>query len=93
VNRHGGGAALLEDPELLARIVGAVRRAVPAAMPVSAKMRLGSTTTAARSNARTRSSAVARASWSCMRVPRRMATDRRRTGNGSRWFAPPWLFP
>ncbi|HSV68875.1 MAG TPA: tRNA-dihydrouridine synthase [Methylibium sp.] len=41
VNRHGGGAALLQDPELLMRIVGAVRRAVPAAMPVSAKMRLG----------------------------------------------------
>ena len=41
VNRHGGGAALLEDPELIARIVSAVRRAVPAAMPVSAKMRLG----------------------------------------------------
>ncbi len=41
VNRHGGGAALLEDPELLSRIVGAVRRAVPAHMPVSAKMRLG----------------------------------------------------
>ena len=41
VNRHGGGAALLEDPELLTRIVGAVRRAVPAHMPVSAKMRLG----------------------------------------------------
>jgi tRNA-dihydrouridine synthase C len=41
VNRHGGGAALLEDPELLARIVGAVRRAVPPHMPVSAKMRLG----------------------------------------------------
>lgn len=41
VNRHGGGAALLQDPELLARIVGAVRRAVPAAMPVTAKMRLG----------------------------------------------------
>ena len=41
VNRHGGGAALLADPELLSRIVGAVRRAVPAAMPVSAKMRLG----------------------------------------------------
>jgi len=32
VNRHGGGAALLQDPELLMRIVGAVRRAVPAAM-------------------------------------------------------------
>ena len=41
VNRHGGGAALLDDPALLARIVGAVRRAVPAAVPVSAKMRLG----------------------------------------------------
>lgn len=41
VNRHGGGAALLDDPALLTRIVAAVRRAVPAAMPVSAKMRLG----------------------------------------------------
>ena len=41
VNRHGGGAALLDDPELIARIVSAVRRAVPAAMPVTAKMRLG----------------------------------------------------
>ena len=41
VNRHGGGAALLQDPELLARIVSAVRRAVPAAVPVTAKMRLG----------------------------------------------------
>ncbi|TAL19945.1 MAG: tRNA dihydrouridine(16) synthase DusC [Aquabacterium sp.] len=41
VNRHGGGAALLDEPETIARIVAAVRRAVPAAMPVSAKMRLG----------------------------------------------------
>jgi len=41
VNRHGGGAALLQDPELLTLIVGAVRRAVPAHIPVSAKMRLG----------------------------------------------------
>ena len=41
VNRHGGGAALLRDPADLHRIVAAVRRAVPAAMPVSAKMRLG----------------------------------------------------
>ncbi len=41
VNRHGGGAALLQDPELIFRIVAAVRRAVPAGMPVSAKMRLG----------------------------------------------------
>lgn len=41
VNRHGGGALLLETPELLTTIVAAVRRAVPADMPVSAKMRLG----------------------------------------------------
>jgi tRNA-dihydrouridine synthase C len=41
VNRHGGGAALLEDPELLFKIVSAVRRAVPAHQVVSAKMRLG----------------------------------------------------
>jgi tRNA-dihydrouridine synthase C len=41
VNRHGGGAALLADPELLHRIALAVRRAVPAHLPVSAKMRLG----------------------------------------------------
>ncbi|MBV8046325.1 MAG: tRNA-dihydrouridine synthase family protein [Paludibacterium sp.] len=41
VNRHRGGAALLDEPALLHDIVGAVRRAVPAALPVSAKMRLG----------------------------------------------------
>ena len=41
VNRHGGGSALLDDPELVHRIVAAVRRAVPPGVPVSAKMRLG----------------------------------------------------
>ncbi len=41
VNRHGGGSALLQEPELIHRIVAAVRRAVPAHVPVSAKMRLG----------------------------------------------------
>jgi tRNA-dihydrouridine synthase C len=41
VNRHGGGAALLDEPETIFAIVSAVRRAVPAHMPVSAKMRLG----------------------------------------------------
>lgn len=41
VNRHGGGASLLQDPENIARLVAAVRRAVPAHLPVSAKMRLG----------------------------------------------------
>ena len=41
VNRHGGGAALLKEPHTIFAIVSAVRRAVPAHMPVSAKMRLG----------------------------------------------------
>lgn len=41
VNRHRGGAALLKEPELMHAIVRAVRAAVPAAIPVTAKMRLG----------------------------------------------------
>ncbi|MCE2914315.1 MAG: tRNA-dihydrouridine synthase [Rubrivivax sp.] len=41
VNRHRGGAVLLDEPELLHAIMAAVRRAVPADLPVSAKMRLG----------------------------------------------------
>ena len=41
VNRHRGGAVLLDEPELVHQIVAAVRRAVPARVPVSAKMRLG----------------------------------------------------
>ena len=41
INRNRGGAALLDEPELLHRIVSAVRAAVPAEIPVTAKMRLG----------------------------------------------------
>lgn len=41
VNRHGGGAALLQEPEHVHRIVKAVRQAVPPQVVVSAKMRLG----------------------------------------------------
>ena len=41
VNRHRGGAILLDEPELVGRIVAAVRRAVPAHIEVSAKMRRG----------------------------------------------------
>ena len=41
VNKSRGGAVLLEYPEVLYRIVKAVRAAVPAALPVTAKMRLG----------------------------------------------------
>lgn len=41
VNRSRGGAVLLDEPELLHAIVCAVRAAIPAAIPVTAKMRLG----------------------------------------------------
>ena len=41
VNRHQGGAVLLKEPERMHAIVRAVRAAVPAHLPVSAKMRLG----------------------------------------------------
>ena len=41
VNRHRGGAVLLDEPDLVHAIVAAVRRAVPRQLPVSAKMRLG----------------------------------------------------
>ena len=41
VNKSRGGAVLLKEPELLHRILCEVRRAVPAAIPVTAKMRLG----------------------------------------------------
>ena len=41
VNRHGGGAILLQFPEQLHAIVAATRRAVPRHLPVTAKMRLG----------------------------------------------------
>ena len=41
VNKSRGGAVLLKEPDLLHTIVEAVRRAVPAAIPVTAKMRLG----------------------------------------------------
>lgn len=41
VNRHRGGAALLDEPELLHSIAAAVRRVVPSHIPFTAKMRLG----------------------------------------------------
>ncbi len=41
INRNRGGAALLDEPELLHRIAAEVRAAVPAEIPVTAKMRLG----------------------------------------------------
>lgn len=41
VNRHGGGAVLLDEPEQLLRIVQAVAAGVAGVCPLSAKMRLG----------------------------------------------------
>lgn len=41
VNRHNGGACLLQWPEELYGIVNAVRKNVPEDVPVTAKMRLG----------------------------------------------------
>ena len=45
VNRHDGGATLLKFPQRIREIVAAVRTAVPAEVPVSAKLRLGWDTT------------------------------------------------
>ncbi|WP_239995806.1 tRNA dihydrouridine synthase [Nitrincola tibetensis] len=41
VNKSRGGAVLLKEPELIHSIVNAVRAAIPSAIPVTAKMRLG----------------------------------------------------
>ncbi|MGE0493079.1 MAG: tRNA dihydrouridine synthase [Vulcanimicrobiota bacterium] len=41
VNRHDGGATLLKHPQRIRAVVSAVRAAVPAEIPVSAKLRLG----------------------------------------------------
>ena len=41
VNRHKGGCVLMREPELMHEIVAGVRKAVPADVPVTAKMRLG----------------------------------------------------
>ena len=41
VNRHKGGCVLMREPELMFGITDAVRQAVPAEIPVTAKMRLG----------------------------------------------------
>ena len=41
VNRHDGGASLLKHPQRIFDIVHTVRQALPAHIPVSAKLRLG----------------------------------------------------
>lgn len=46
VNRHGGGAALLETPEKIQEIVSSVRKSIPPSVMFSVKIRLGVTDTA-----------------------------------------------
>jgi tRNA-dihydrouridine synthase C len=41
VNKHKGGCVLMREPELMHEIAAAVRKATPADVPVTAKMRLG----------------------------------------------------
>lgn len=41
VNRHRGGAVLLDEPALMAKIITAVRHRTPTHIPVSVKIRLG----------------------------------------------------
>ncbi len=41
VNKSNGGASLLKEPELIYQVVKSCREAVPAHIPVSAKIRLG----------------------------------------------------
>lgn len=41
VNKHRGGAVLLDEPDTIYQLVKAVRDAIPQDIPVSAKMRLG----------------------------------------------------
>ena len=45
VNNHRGGSVLLDEPNVMYEIISAVRRVVPAHIPVSAKIRLGYTDT------------------------------------------------
>lgn len=41
VNRHRGGSVLLDEPELIYAIVSNIRRQLPAAVPLTVKVRLG----------------------------------------------------
>lgn len=72
VNKSRGGAVLLKETEQLYRIVKAVRDAVPAAFPVSAKIRLGYDDT---SLTLANSAAIASAGASMLTVHARTKSD------------------
>lgn len=91
VNRHRGGAALLDEPELLHRIAAAVRDAVPRELPVTAKMRLGIDDTArALDCARALEAGGAQELVVHARTKSPTATGRRCAGNGWRASARRW---
>jgi tRNA-dihydrouridine synthase C len=90
VNRHRGGAALLDEPELLHDIAAAVRAAVPPGLTFSAKMRLGIDDTA-----RALDCARALAAGGAQELvvharTKATATSRRCAGNGWRASARRW---
>jgi tRNA-dihydrouridine synthase C len=89
VNRHRGGAALLDEPELLHAIACAVRRAVPPHIPFTAKMRLGVADTGKALDCARALADGGVVAWWCMPAPRTTATARRPTGNGS-GASPTW---
>lgn len=62
VNNHRGGSVLLDEPEVMYDIISAVRQAVPAHIPVSAKIRLGYTDTSRMDDIR-RAIAASGADW------------------------------
>ena len=94
VNRHGGGASLLQDPELLGRIVrGRAARRAGRRCRCRPRCAWATRTPRARASARRRSRAGARASSWCTRARRPTATGRRRTGSACRRSARRWRFP
>ncbi len=93
VNRHGGGAMLLTNPELLNRIVASVRAAVPAHIAVTAKCGWASPIPRWPLIAPRRWPRAARLRSSCMPGRGTMATGRRLTGTGSRALRLRWTCP
>lgn len=84
VNKSRGGAVLLKEPELLHAILCEVRRAVPAHIPVTAKMRLGFDSPDGALDCARALVAGGQSSWWCTHERRSKATSRLRIGSGSR---------
>ena len=81
VNRHGGGSALLDDPELIHRIVAAVRRAVPPMRRCLPRCGWATTTTTEPKTTPWPSKPPGPAKSWCMPAPRSTATARPPTGS------------